>query len=247
MLACDVTGCESGVSSVTTQVIGDVLSMVSGDKEIFFFAGDEYDASTMGIYRVPLSGPDTAPVPIFKTRGEALLALGSGYLYWLDSSTPLEDKLQRTLVNGDGSIELIADHLVIRGQSQHRLVLDDANVYWSQASLRGAILSCPLTGCPNTAEPEIVAEPIRSPEAVWLDGNALYWTHDTASQGYAVSSCHVADCTPTDLGAPGLGASGAVAFDQTYIYTASIADPISDALRNDAVTTKIRRFSKAGQ
>ncbi len=252
--ACSVAGCDHGSRVVSSFVLTDAEVMTPGADAAFVsvtsFEGVGITAS--GIYRFSLGPGDNAPTVVARPNNDLVsLAEHDDYLYWLEvpslGSVDTPDyfsgqMLQRTLADGSGSPQLLANHLLLGGLNT-QLAVDQNYAYWSESVLYGSISRCPLTGCADPSTPEVFVQPIRSPTTLWLDAGSLYWAHDTAAAGYAMSACRLSSCTPVAAVAAGLADSKAMAFDDAFIYAAATAQETitSDGLN---VNLPLRRFPK---
>ena len=243
---CSVAGCGTTAPTVITTVMTNLPSAVAFTQDSLFIT------TYPGVYRFPLAeGGDPDLVVSGVNAVGALLAQGD-YLYWFDQKqdSARSSTLRRARSDGSDSPQTLADDLEVDWypnyyQPQYPsggLAFDATSVYWSQGAIRGSIVRCPLDGC--SGAPEVVAAPVRSPTTLQLDGENLYFQHDTSSRGLAVSSCALGACELGDPIATGLDAINALAIDDQYFYTATTDQTIpSDAVWSDP-TAQIRRFPK---
>lgn len=254
--ACSVAGCDYGSRSVTSFVLDDPTVMIQGADAAYVsvagygdYGGSDFDPA---VYRISLGLGDTTPTVIDRPSGVVLaLAVHDDYLYWLEAPQRVATNqteyfsgqmLQRTLADGSGSPQLLANNLILEGGNAQRLIIDRDYAYWSENELYGSISRCPLRGCADPSAPEAFLQPVRSPTTLWLDAGNLYWAHDTSAAGYGISACRISSCTPVAVVAPGLGDRDATTFDDTSVYAAATAQETSAA--DGSVTLPLRRFPK---
>ena len=218
LLTCPTAGC-SGEPT-------EVMSMGSNVYVVSLTAGALYTgiletATSAGfteqVYRwkLPLDGSQAEKVLFVGTAIGATVISGD-YAYWLEAGDSAA--LRRAPLDGSNEVETLADELTV--VSSPFLAGTADYVYWSQGDLDGSIARCPLTGCTELNVPEVVAGPIRSPEALLVDGAHLYWKNDTNTLGYALSGCALADCLLSQPLTYGLeDGQGVLAVDAKYIYT----------------------------
>ena len=235
--ACDVSGCEHGVRRVASNL---------ANMEAAAFGSDyAYVVASYGMLRIPLTGNDAQPEPLFATDVLAVsaIAVQGDYLYWLGSReySNVDSTVQRTRVDRSGEIETVADHLGITLDGSS-LALDETHVYWSDHVLSGGIFRCPLAGCSGAPEPFV--GPVRLPTTVLPDGLNLYWEQDTTESGGVISSCALTACAPSGPVARGVDDYAALAVDDEYLYTATTdqkLDPYVDWTNPSASIRRIRK------
>jgi hypothetical protein len=236
LLACSVSGCRSGPRTVAVDIVGIVNIAVDS---FVFTADTAYFSTGYQIWRIPLAGNRAEPESFLASGGPLTAFAAQGdYIYWLGWAR--SSAVQRTRKDGTGAIEVLAENLDIAPHAG--LALDATHVYWSEGTLYGSILRCPLSGC--VGAPEVFAAPIRSPTTLQLDGARLYWQHDTMSLGLAVSSCSLGACVPADPIVHGVEASNALAIDDQYLYTATTDAMLDDDAWLNHPSAQIRRISK---
>lgn len=239
--ACPVSGCAGAPRAVVADV-SDVYSVAYAS-----------DAIYLGGYRVALSG-DAPPLALDATITDyGRLGVHENYLYWVDnqSALPGMETLHRILTNGTGTAETLANGVelspygsvnVANRYFASEFAFDSSYIYWSQGTLSGAIVRCPLTGCPGA--PEIIVSPVRTPLTIVVDGSQLYFLHDSASHGFQISSCTIGDCAAPKLIASGLDSTNALAVDDQYVYTASTGATLDPSIEWTNPSANIRRFPK---
>jgi hypothetical protein len=257
LLACNTAGCDHGSRTVAGSVPGIPMAVTFGGDAAYVYTrvnGETGIRLDNGLYRIPLVGIGGAPSLIAKPEGDAVsLAIGGEYLYWLTERADQSvitgtNSLHRMLTDGSASEQLLADDLVLVGSNQHRLAVGPASAYFSQSILFGSIERCPLAGCAADSGPEPFVAPVRAPTTLWLDGGHLYWARDTATTGYAISTCKLEDCTPEEVVPPGLADIDATAFDEEYVYTAAANTAVSNGqTAADSIELPLRRFPKEPQ
>lgn len=121
-------------------------NLLSSDDGLYYF-----DNSQSRIERMPLSDPYTPQVIKSLTDaqtpvvGKAFLE-DNGYLYWVHSFFPAQ-RLYRTLKNGTGPIEIVAE----TAQNTSDLLVVGNLVYWTDSSgLHSISISCATLPCTDT-------------------------------------------------------------------------------------------------
>jgi hypothetical protein len=186
---------------------------------------------SQGLVKVPLNGEVTEPRAVLSTSIEGTSAplVHDGHLYWLRYEGGHLPSLVRLSLQGAGDIEVLAREVSFNftGMSlpAERLAADSSYIYWSEGGLRGSIVRCALSGC--IGAPEVLLTPVRSPMTLFVDQGELYYQHDTASQGFALSGCPIARCKTATSIVQGVNATNALALDADYLYTAT-SDQLGD-------------------
>ena len=221
--ACDAAGCGNAPRTVGRGILDFPSTVTFSANTVFIGNGNT-------ISSVPLSATAADPKFVLQARSAFyLLSAQEPYLYWISQGDYGRGVvLERARTDGTGALEVLAENLevIFNGGPfpQSGLALDASYVYWSQGTLAGSIARCPLAGC--NGAPEVVVTPVRSPTTLALDGQRLYWQHDTATQGLAVSDCALGDCAGTTPIVVGLDATNALTVDDRYLYTATTDAPI---------------------
>ncbi|MEO6601811.1 MAG: hypothetical protein ABIQ16_18175, partial [Polyangiaceae bacterium] len=221
LLSCDIAGCIGGPRQVDSVPIANCYSAAAFSSDAVYLCS----AAPGGqLTKIPLSG--AGPQMVLASPATCMaIAVHGNFVYWIGQTDSLSSpSLRRTRIDGSESQvltegnRLTADEVATRSFPQ-RLAFDSDYVYWSQGSLYGSIVRCPLSGCQDA--PEIVAEPVRSPTSLIVDGSTLYFEHDTSSAGLAISSLLLPHGAPTQPLVTGVAAERAFAIDERYLYTAT--------------------------
>jgi len=236
VLACPIMGCEGA-----PRVVADNFSsqFTAFDDNNLFFSRD-----LLSIYRLPLrEGGLLQQVAVAPSSMFPSLAVRGDYAYWLASTdSSNEGSLMRARKDGSSSaVETISTDARYSVNRPLDIAADATSVYWTNNLLAGSIQRCPLTGCGGA--PEVVLAPIRSPMALLIDGSELYYIHETEPYQYALSSCSLPTCEPSNPLIEHLSAN-LVAVDDEYVYTASTDQDTNPLSNNGDFFGKIRRIPK---
>jgi len=238
VLACRVTGCLGSPRQVANNIYYQTSAAFDGD--------DLYFLQSLSLYRVPLQRGGArqlvAQMPGIQTLGQKL-AIHDAYAYCLTQNDSGDETfLLRTRKDGSAlEPETIAND--VRHSSHHVFdtATDSTSVYWTNNLLAGSVQRCPLTGCSGPSE--VVLEPVRTPQALLLDGSELYYTHETQPYEYAVSSCTLPACVPTQPLFEHLTDPNAFAVDDRYLYVATTEQEVGPS-GTGPITAQIRRLPR---
>jgi len=216
LASCPIEGCGGSPETLVPWVR---FRSAAFDDEYFYYA-----VSSGRLNRLSFSQPGSVQ-PLSPKVDFASVYIHGDYVYLL-ALDPKSLKYQgilslvRTRKDGTSSIELISDE--VRASFVHHefdVTADQSSIYWSDNLLVGSINRCPLTGC--SGAPEVVLAPVRVPQTLLIDGSRLYYAYETKSGQNAVSSCALAACEPSLPLIEQLDSSGALAFDEQYLYAAT--------------------------
>lgn len=226
--SCGVGGCTGAPREVgRTSPNEGAASQVAFTSDAVYLCGESF------LEKIPLSGAGPRLTLAAPSTCSAVAARDD-FVYWIAQSdtNPSLLALRRTAVDGSSSPTLLADSLRIpsdafaRGISNRRvrtIALTANFAYWGQGSLYGSIARCSLMGCP--AGPEVIAEPLRSPFGVLVDGSTLYFQYDTSEQAGAIASLLLPSGAPSEPLADNVQSQSALAIDDRYVYTATSDEP----------------------
>ena len=241
-----------------------VMATVDAVELAVFDADRVYVSTSNGVQAISLTGAG-APVqligPPLETSHVLALAAGGDYLYWLSGGTvdtpAAAASLYRLRNDGTSTPEMLASDLEINadyGYTLPGLAVDSTSVYWTQSVLAGSVDRCPLAGC--VGAPEVVVGPIRSPEALLIDGSTLYLRYEADAYQYVLASCTIGQCTSPQPIAQGsdtackaetettCGPTESMAVDDQYLYAVTTDQDLhSDSAQQNPVA-QIRRFPK---
>jgi hypothetical protein len=206
----------------------------SGRRLAAFDAGHVYfirGANDFGheIMSLGLNGEVAAPRSVTRPGpGAQVLEVAAygDYLYWILSSGHGAG-IQRVRKDGTGPTALLVAGLRISGTTNldeifpaGGLAFDSTYFYFAENAEDGAIKRCPLTGC--VGAPEVIAEPVRSPLALLIDGSRIYWAARTSDRRtYSLSSCDLPRCSKVAKEVDDLATPAAFTKDDRYLYAAT--------------------------
>jgi hypothetical protein len=161
---CPLTGC-AGSSSLLQTPARDPFGLAVDGPDLYWTDGHDlrvcalHACSTSSLLSTNLGGPDE------------LIANGGG-LYWLD---PLDGTLNACVATNcmPTYTTLFVDHAATPLQ----ITSDATNLYWTESISQGAVVACPLAGCPNTG-PTVLASGQDHPVGVAVDQVAVYWANN---------------------------------------------------------------------
>jgi hypothetical protein len=228
-----------------------------------------YVSTDLGVDAIPLSGTGTplqlVGPPSTLSTVYALAAEGDS-LYWLSgvnweytAVAPTSLSLYRVRKDGHSAPVSLASDLEINvshadGSVPFGLAVDANDAYWTQNVLVGSVDRCPITGCVTT--PEAVVGPIRSPEALLIDGSTLYLRYEAGPYQYVLASCTLGQCTspqPITQGPDAMcaaetealcGVTASMVVDDQYLYVVTTDQDLQTSSAQENPVAQIRRFPK---
>ncbi|HYP97065.1 MAG TPA: hypothetical protein VER96_00230 [Polyangiaceae bacterium] len=238
--SCPISGCVGAPHQVVTDFYYASAPAFDGSELYFLFP-----ASGVSIYRTSaqrgdqqLVANDSATSP-----GSQNLAIHDAYAYWLTQNEyPAQVSLRRARKDGSSLvIETISDDVGFSNNHDFGTATDTTSIYWTNNVLAGSIRRCPLTGCDGSSE--LVLASLRTPQNLLLDGPELYYVHETKPYVYAVASCELSACMPSDPLFDHLTGPDVVALDDQYLYAATTEQEVGPSSA-ERITARIRRLPK---
>lgn len=202
------------------------------DARSVYFIRDANDAGHE-IVSLPLDVDVSVPGVVVRPGAEVLeMAVNGDFLYWIQSTSD-GARVQRAPKDGTGPAEPLVDGLRIESSTTSDessfpaggLAFDSTYVYFAENAEDGAIKRCPLAGCAGA--PEVIAEPVRSPRALLVDGSKIYWSARTSGDpsygffSYALFSCTLPHCSKVTKEIDDLETPAAFIKDEQYLYAAT--------------------------
>jgi hypothetical protein len=174
---------------------GGEPSVLGSSKRLYPRAVDEtsiVSGNEDGIYVMPRAGGDWHRLVEKAARyAPDSLELHAGYIYWIEGSLGDVEKggeLLRVREQGTTEVETLARNLV--GANGTEIAFDASFVYFTDRRQNGAILRCPLDGCPG--EPEEVIRPLRSPDRLAVDERGVCVSYSLGEHESAVGCAKTA-------------------------------------------------------
>jgi hypothetical protein len=172
---------------------------------------------------------------------------------------PTSLSLYRVRKDGHSAPVSLASDLEINishadGSVPFGLAVDANDAYWTQNVLVGSVDRCPITGCASA--PEVVVGPIRSPEALLIDGTTLYLRYEAGAYQYTLASCTLGQCAspqPITQGPDTMcadetemlcGMTTSMAVDDQYLYVVTTDQDLQASSAQENPVAQIRRFAK---
>jgi hypothetical protein len=244
IVACPKAGCAGQRRVLHREQLSYPGRLTLGADGIYFRANQ-------GLFRLGYTGAESPELVTFIDAGYLASAVNEGFLYWLSQAETGRSTLYRTRTDGSSPTETLADQLKVlpsytpqntAGYTFLSLAFDEAYVYWTENTLTGSLMRCPLAGC--SAAPEVIAAPIRAPVNLRPDGERAYFQYDDTLLGNSLSSCVLARCAPSAPIVSGLNGWNAMTFDERYIYAATTEQKPNPDQYWDTPSASIRRFPK---
>jgi hypothetical protein len=196
-----------------------------------YFIRDATDAGHE-IVSLPLNVRNvSAPGSVVARAGAEVLemAVYGDFLYWIHSTSD-GARVQRARKDGTGPAEPLVDGLRSvsintfdeSGFPARGLAFDSTYFYFAENAEDGAVKRCPLAGCAGA--PEVIAEPVRSPRALLVDGSKIYWAARTSREynpTYALSSCVLPHCSKVTKEIDDVATPAAFTKNEQYLYAAT--------------------------
>jgi hypothetical protein len=233
LVSCPIAGC-NGAPRTLVSDLG--FSAAAFDDNRFYFS-DQW-----ALYSVPLSQPGPRQ-PLGSSQAALLsVAVDDVYVYWLEIDAPDGSGLVRVRKDGSSPVETVSNDVKYSYHHHFSLTTDTTSVYWTNNLLTGSINRCPLTGCSDASD--VVITPLRAPQKLQIDGSELYYQYEPRPYEYALSSCTLPACAPSEPLIEHLDAPSALAMDDEYLYVATTEQDVSPANLYENTVASIRRLPK---
>jgi hypothetical protein len=179
---CQGTSCSDGLCQARGIAAGTSPMELVVDTTHLYFT-DVTGADGTGTVNEVLSGGGTVEVlatAIPKTNGVAVEAT---YVYLTSAGTVAAEfadgAVLKVPIAPDGGGSATPIPIATSRQMPQAVVVDGSNVYWlepgSSPSSNGALLSCPLSGCPSNV-PTVLVDILADPYGLAIDSTSLYVT-----------------------------------------------------------------------
>jgi hypothetical protein len=194
---CLIPSCATTKDHLATSIAPGSVKSVAYDGQLVYWA-DRGDNDVMGNGNVWSCDPAAGCVALHMIAGQQLhpqgLFLTGDSIFWMvQGNGNANGSLHKSPRTGVGQTDLAAA-LVLPGG----LAADDTYVYWTQATVTGAVMRCDHTlgycNAPQNIAP--AAGPLGLPSDLALSGGRIYWNEN--SKG-TISSCPVPACGAAEM------------------------------------------------
>jgi hypothetical protein len=201
VVACAIGGC------------GDAPTVVADNQTPYDVAVDATNVywtnfNDNSVYVCAIDGCADTPTLITNAMDAWSIAVDGAAVYWSENTGA--GRIERCALGGscNGAAQIAIDQVNPGG-----LVLDAANVYWSNFA-NGLVQSCAKAGSGCGDSPNVIAGAETNPLSVAVDSDTVYWPTGSGS----IRACAIAGCTePTTLVANQISLND-IAVDATAVY-----------------------------
>ena len=217
ILSCPRSGCGQGPRTVIDNI--DETSIATDGTFLYWTSQQE-----TSVFRCALGNCRATQTALAQGQGSpAALAVSGGYAYWIADDAPASDAIRRVATDGLSPVE----DLATEQNATSSLTIREPYVYFTNSTSVGAVLRCPVTGCPSG--PTVVASRLAFPTGVVADDTNAYWINlgdmvlTTIAPDGSFAKCAVGGCgtnTDTLASSDTFWDTGdyAVAIDDQYVY-----------------------------
>ena len=236
VVACSIAGCGSAPTALVQLSFDGVFGFGADTTTAYFSLGWHLGMGGNGLDSCAIVGCGGTPTVVMSypnggTNGAGALAVGGGNLVWID-------EMGTVSTCPTGASGCAGSPVVVGAASPSTRVLavDAHDVYWIDSGdppppntigpyTKGAIRSCPLSGCPAGGSTVLAAYPSWLPgAALAVDGSNAYWTtEDAAGEWGQIVRCSLGGCggKPAPLATTATAnraATRGLALDATSVY-----------------------------